>query len=292
MIQNVAALTTSPSAAQPRGHVKPRPIHPVNERGELRCSQPHHAVADRRPPEGTMLQPFPEQHQAGPVPGHDLQSIRPLRPKDENRPRERIVPSCSRTSAASPSAPRRKSTGLVATSTRTPAGTAIMSPPSRRAAPPQASRHRSQAEPEPWQRRSRSRSPPTRLDRQAQAARPRTAEPPPRSPAQMPSRSHRLGRRPPPRHSPPPRVPAPPEQLLRSQPVPPRNRRHLLAALIALGEDPRLLLRGPGAAPTGPGKHFQPAHRLRLRLVQKLSVRHVSNPLDSAGRHSPISHRP
>src|ERR1700722_17326293 len=29
-----------------------------NERGELRCSQPHHAVADRRPPEGTMLQPF------------------------------------------------------------------------------------------------------------------------------------------------------------------------------------------------------------------------------------------
>jgi hypothetical protein len=30
-------------------------------------------------------------------------------------------------------------------------------------------------------------------------------------------------------------------------------------------------------------------HRLRLRFVQKLSVRHVSIPLDSAGRHSLIS---
>jgi hypothetical protein len=65
----------------------------------------------------------------------------------------------------------------------------------------------------------------------------------------------------------------------------------LLAALVAFGEDLGLLLRRPGAAPTGPRKYFQTAHRLRLRFVQKLCVRHVSNPLDSAGRHSPISSR-
>jgi hypothetical protein len=50
-------------------------------------------------------------------------------------------------------------------------------------------------------------------------------------------------------------------------------------------------LRRPAAPPAGSGKHFQPPHRLRFRFVQKLSVRHVSNPLDSAGRQSPISAR-
>ncbi len=69
------------------------------------------------------------------------------------------------------------------------------------------------------------------------------------------------------------------------------NRAHRLAALIALGDDLRLLRRGPGAAPSAPGKHFQPAHRLGARLGQKLSVRHVSNPLDSAVGRSPIRAR-
>jgi hypothetical protein len=54
-----------------------------------------------------------------------------------------------------------------------------------------------------------------------------------------------------------------------------------LAAFIALRDDPRLLLRRPDAAPTSPRKHLQPAHLLRLRFGQKLSVRHVSNPFDS-----------
>jgi hypothetical protein len=40
--------------------------------------------------------------------------------------------------------------------------------------------------------------------------------------------------------------------------VPSRNRRDLLAALIALSEDLSLLFRGPGAAPTGSGQHFPP----------------------------------
>lgn len=52
--------------------------------------------------------------------------------------------------AARLSALRRKSTGLVATSTRMPAGAIIMSPPSRHAAPSSTSRHQSRARPEPW----------------------------------------------------------------------------------------------------------------------------------------------
>src|SRR3984893_2157161 len=49
-----------------------------------------------------------------------------------------------------------------------------------------------------------------------------------------------------------------------------------------LGDDPRLLLRGPTAAAPGPGKHLQPANWLGLppRLREKLSVRHMSNLLN------------
>src|SRR5271165_5307835 len=69
-----------------------RPVHPVDKRRKLRCSQSHHAVADRRPPERPVLQPLPEQHQAGPIPRQDLEPVRPLRAEDEDRPRERILP--------------------------------------------------------------------------------------------------------------------------------------------------------------------------------------------------------
>lgn len=85
-------------------------------------------------------------------------------------------------------------------------------------------------------------------------------------------------------------LPAPAKQLLRREPVPTGNRRHRLATPAALGNDLRLLLRCPSAPPAGPREHLQPPHRLALRLgfVQKLSIRHVSNPLDVRGRHSLI----
>ena len=88
------------------------------------------------------------------------------------------------------------------------------------------------------------------------------------------SRSQRLLFRP------TPRIAAPSKQLLWAQPVSACNRGHRLTAPITLSDNPRLLLLRSGTAPSGPGKHFQPANRLRLRLVQKLSVRHVSNPCD------------
>src|SRR5579863_5722598 len=61
-----------------------------------------------------------------------------------------------------------------------------------------------------------------------------------------------------------------------------RDSRDLVAALIAFGENLRLLFRGPRPASPGARKYLQPAYRLWLGFVQKLSVRHVSNPLDSA----------
>ena len=123
-----------------------RPVHPVDERGELRGRQPHHAVADRRPAERALLEPLPEQHQAGPVPGQNLQPVRPLRAEDEDRPRERIAARAARAPARRGC--RRRAGSPPASSPPAPAlpaGTAIMSPPSRRAAPSSASRHRSQA---------------------------------------------------------------------------------------------------------------------------------------------------
>src|SRR5271165_1525787 len=71
--------------------MQPRPIHSVNEHGELRWRQPHHTVSDRRPPEGTMLEPLPEQHQPGPIPSKDLQPVCALRAEHKNRPAERIL---------------------------------------------------------------------------------------------------------------------------------------------------------------------------------------------------------
>jgi hypothetical protein len=221
--------------------VQARPIHSVDECGELRSAQPHHPIADRRPAERPLLEPLPQQHQAGPVPGQDLQAIRSLRPEDEDR----SCRSCSRTSAARLSAPRRKSTGFVATSTRMPAGTAITSPPSRRAAPSSRSRDQSQAGPELWQHRARSRSSMTRPGGPAQSARPSTARLRPRSP-----RAERFQRFSPASASARRRPPT--KQLLRGQPVPARNGRHLLVALTALRDDPRLLLRRPRAAPAAP----------------------------------------
>lgn len=71
--------------------MKTRPIQSINERRELRSREPHHTVADRRPPKRILLETLPKQHQAGSVPGQYLQTIRSFRAEDEDRPRERIT---------------------------------------------------------------------------------------------------------------------------------------------------------------------------------------------------------
>jgi hypothetical protein len=75
------------------------------------------------------------------------------------------------------------------------------------------------------------------------------------------------------------RIAPPAEQLLRRQTISPCDSRDFVPALIALCENRRLLLRRPRAPSARSGEDLKPSNRLTLRLVQKLSVRHVSNPL-------------
>ena len=261
--------------------MKARPIQSVDERGELRSREPHHAVADRRPAKRALLEPLPKQHQA---------RTRP-RPKSSADPlfssgRRKSSPRRDRVEA--PRAPGRRGcrrrVGSPPASSQPaparPAGTAIMSPPSRRAAPRSASPRQSRRDAN--RRRADHDLDRPRLRRprgSAQPAPPGSAGPPRQSPAQRPPAHIALvvSRLSP---GPPSRLAPPAEQLLRRQPVTPRDSRDLLAALIAFGENLRLLLRRPRTASAGAGKYLQPAHRLRLRFVQKLSVRHVSNPLE------------
>src|SRR6185437_15064342 len=75
------------------------------------------------------------------------------------------------------------------------------------------------------------------------------------------------------------RIAPPAEQLLRGQSMSTCDCRDLVPTFIALCENPRLLLRRPDAPSARSGEDLKPTNGLTLRLVQKLSVRHVSNPL-------------
>src|ERR1700684_2709138 len=188
-------------------------------------------------------------------------------------------------SAARLSAPRRKSTGFVATRTRTPAGTEITSRPSPPAAPSSASPDRFQGQRAPRPRRARSRSSRSPLGRAA----PREALLSPQERARSSSRPRRCFDA----GSSPAHVTTPAEQLLRSQPMPPRDSRHFAPALVTLGENPRFLFGRPRPPSARSGEDLKPTTRLPLRFVQKLSVRHVSNSLSTQRRQTidPAPHR-
>ena len=165
--------------------VKTRPIQSVDERGELRSREPHHAVADRRPAKRAVLKPLPEQHQAGPVPGQDLQPIRSLRAEDEDRARERIVAGAARAPARQDC--RRRAGSPPASSLPAPARRPV--PQSCRR--PHGAQHRCQTRRiNPGRKPNRSDAD-RDLDHRSTARRepsmprapPRTAKPLPRSPA-------------------------------------------------------------------------------------------------------------
>ena len=156
---------------------------------------------------------------------------------------------------------------------RTPAGTAIMSPPHGATSTADQTRWRRQIS--------------TVGDRSARAplmqpVPPRMAKLLPRSLAQRPTRSRRH--------------PRPPAAVLRNASRIAAGQsaratcRHRFAALIALGNDLRLLLRSPSSPPAGFGKHLRPLNRFRLGFGRKLSVRHVSNPLNAAGSTFGVHH--
>jgi hypothetical protein len=134
------------------------PVQPFKQRRQLCADKSHHAVFDLRPAEDAVLQPLGEQAQTRAIPEDQLDPVRPLGPEHIDRPRERIRRMVSRTSAASPSAPLRKSTGLVATITRT----APVGPITRRLSTPAAPLHDRcsprRGRSEPSHRRSQPRS--------------------------------------------------------------------------------------------------------------------------------------
>ena len=66
----------------------------------------------------------------------------------------------------------------------------------------------------------------------------------------------------------------------------PRDSRDFVPALVALCENPRLLLRRPSPPSARSGEDLKPTNRLPLRFVQKLSVRHVSNSLSTQRRQT------
>ena len=169
LIQLVTALMTSPSDVPRRGRAAAadglrRRVRRVAKRSM------HYAIDDRWPSEVPILQPLPEQHQTGSSQAKIFKRSARLQRKTKIVPENGSCPSRSRTSAANPSAPLRKSTGLVAIRTRIPAGTVMILPPSRRKQRPSANPDQRPAPHAPPHQRSRSlssrlgqpRHPPTR----------------------------------------------------------------------------------------------------------------------------------
>jgi hypothetical protein len=53
----------------------PHPIKTFEKSRELSRTEPHHTVADRRPPERSLFQPFGHEHEPGTVPEQQLHAI-------------------------------------------------------------------------------------------------------------------------------------------------------------------------------------------------------------------------
>jgi hypothetical protein len=174
-------------------------------------------------------------------------------------PQNGSCPRASRTKAARLSAPRRKSTGFVATRIFTPAAAAIMSPPLWLVAPQPKSRHRFSAQPELSQLQSRSQSMALRHSMLRQHRRPQEQK---RDPRHHP--------RPDAVHSGATRIIA--AASIRAAALP----RKPFPAGIAFRNNSALLLDTPRATAASSGENLKPPHRLRLGLGQKLTG-HASN---------------
>ena len=112
----------------------------ANSRAESRMT-PSFTAGQRNAPPSRLL---PDQHQAAGVPDQDLDLSLRLEQNTSTTPEYGFSPSSAAASAAKPERPLRKSTGLVANSTRAPAGKVIMPPAPQPGAqpPPHRSRRR------------------------------------------------------------------------------------------------------------------------------------------------------
>ena len=270
--------------------VKTRPVQTVHERGQLRGRQTHHAVADRRPAKRPLLESFPVQNQAGAVPGQNLQPVRPFSNgrRGSSRKTDRVE---ARPSPAPPGCQRH-------------AGSRQASSPPEPERPPEPKSRRRLHRPQHLRQRrqigSRSNAHHGRAERDLDRPGRRWAGRRHGRPRLRPSCLHKNRRE---AHLgrvvalTPGRAPAhvttPAEQRLRRQPMPPRDSRHFVPALVTLGENPRFLFGRPRPPSARSGEDLKPTKRLPLRFVQKLSVRHVSNSLSTQRRQTiePAPHR-
>src|SRR6516225_2823139 len=69
----------------------PLPVQSLQQQPQLRRTQANHAVLHWRPDKPALLQALVEQAQTGPVPGQDLDPIRPLGPEHEEGAGERVL---------------------------------------------------------------------------------------------------------------------------------------------------------------------------------------------------------
>ena len=158
--------------------------------------------------------------------------------------------------------------------TRTPERTEITSRPSPTAAPSSASPDRFQDQRAPPPRRARSRSSRMELRRRLPKMAPHASTItgakvtlPAAAPWRWTARrcaSHRQ------------------RTVAAAGTISPGDSRDFVLATIALRENRRLLLRRPSAPAARSGENLKPSNRLTLRLVQKPSVRHVSNSLSNS----------
>src|ERR1700729_2355693 len=91
----------------------PYPIQPLQQSRELRRREPHHSIAQGRPAERALFQPLDRQNQARAVPEQQFHPIAAFGAEDIDHPAVGLAPSVSRTSAAKPSTPLRKSVGFI-----------------------------------------------------------------------------------------------------------------------------------------------------------------------------------
>ena len=136
------------------------PVEAVDQRRHLGGAQPDGSVARLRPAEGAGLEPLRHQHHPVPSKNRSLSRSARFERKANTVPENGSAPNCSRTSMPKPSMPLRKSTGRVASMTRTAPVGPITTSPSRRRSPPRSPRRRRPDPPAPRRRRSRVRCSP------------------------------------------------------------------------------------------------------------------------------------
>lgn len=95
------------------------PIESLEQSRELRGRQMHRAVLHSGPMELAILKPLGDQAYATAIPEYQFDAVGSLGPEHIDVPENGSAPISAFTNAANPSAPLRKSTGLVAIMTFT-----------------------------------------------------------------------------------------------------------------------------------------------------------------------------